>query len=125
MWLVVDGVKWTPEIDEDGYPTEECLLALRKYLELRDEELISTLRARVVSCIETFIEACPYASGGMEDVEIRGETSAYLSFHTAGWSGAEDFIDTLRECPLVWMSCWERSDAGGHFYFKASCEEEK
>ena len=42
-----------------------------------------------------------------------------VEYHTMGWSGNEDIIESLRKSKsLFWFFYWQRSDRGGHYYFE-------
>lgn len=111
-----------PDIDEDGYPTEETLDEMCAYLRgpVGDE-----LKRRFEHVLTVFIESTIYASGGWVDgIDIRGKPTRVFSFSTGGWSGCEDFIYRLRNfdggAGLGWMCYWARQDRSGHFYFDIS-----
>lgn len=103
------------EFDDDGYPTDESLDALRR-----------ALRFDNTSWREVFYSALQCNHWG-EDyygprrVDVRGTTTPVFAYHTGGWSGNEDIIYTLRTANhgLCWSALWQRSDSGGHFYFEA------
>jgi hypothetical protein len=40
-----------------------------------------------------------------------------LELHTVGWSGNEDIIIALQK-NVFWMLFWEKTERGGHYYFK-------
>jgi len=40
-----------------------------------------------------------------------------LEIHTGGWSGHEEIIDEL-QCTMFWFFYWQKSERGGHYYFK-------
>lgn len=100
-------IKW-----EDGYPMEESLEELKKVLN----------GDRITKAIDAFYEALKenyyrYDNCfGIAEVEIRGEKMRVWQYHTMGWSGNEDIINTLKQSWL-WDILLERYDRGGHYYF--------
>lgn len=49
--------------------------------------------------------------------KLTGKRVLKLELHTGGWSGNESIIRALRE-NMFWMLYWQRSDRGGHYYFR-------
>ena len=49
---------------------------------------------------------------------LKGKNVLRLELHTGGWSGNEDIIQSLKENLTFWGMYWQRSDRGGHYYFK-------
>lgn len=98
------------ELDDDGYPTEESLDELLEVLNGKDIDLAH----------ESFFDAItgkyPYAITGPTTVDVRGNPTEVLQFHTQGWSGNETIIRTLKES-RPWNYLREREDYGGHYYF--------
>ena len=108
------------EMDDDGYPTDESLDELLEVLNGKDIDLAH----------EAFFDAItgkyPYAITGPTIVDVRGNPTEVLQFHTQGWSGNETIIRTLKES-RPWSYLREREDRGGHYYFaprRRSCETE-
>ena len=98
------------KMDDDGYPTEESLDELLEVLNGKDIDLAH----------ESFFDAItgkyPYAITGPTTVDVRGNPTEVLQFHTQGWSGNETIIRTLKES-IPWNYLREREDYGGHYYF--------
>lgn len=118
---------WEPDMDGD-YPTEETLAELQEYLnEDWSGERVGELKRRFIHAIWTFAEYCFYAESEWVDIEVRGDTSLHLGFHTGGWSGAEDFINAISAwnngSGLAWMMYLDRTDRGGHYYFDVRDED--
>jgi len=92
----------TEYLDNEGYPTEECLEIIRKWdvIEKGTEALVN------------FIEPLWYFGdwGFIRDGDK-------LELHTGGWSGNESIISALEDCHLFWVICWYSSQRGGHYEF--------
>ncbi len=90
----------------DIYPTEEELS------KIRDWDIVENGIEGLIEFIQARWEFANYDMGyfqwnGME-----------LELHTGGWSGNESIIDALESNRLFWMMYWQKSERGGHFYFK-------
>ena len=50
----------------------------------------------------------------------RGKKVIRLELHTGGWSGNEAIISALGNAwgNMFWLSFWEKSIRGGHYWFK-------
>ena len=96
----------SPTFDGDGYPTEETLMAIRKWPEDWN------------SLLEYVREAWTYKDR-ITNVDSTEEYHPgdfwYLS--TGGWSGNEDIIGALQANAMFWICCWWSSRRGGHFEF--------
>ena len=44
----------------------------------------------------------------------------WLELHTGGWSGNEEIIDALGRNKMFWMLYWQKSERGGHYWFKGN-----
>jgi len=42
---------------------------------------------------------------------------SWLQLHTGGWSGNEEIVSALKTT-MFWMLCWQKSERGGHYYFR-------
>ena len=47
-----------------------------------------------------------------------GESVMYLQLHTVGWEGNEAIIEALQNNDLFWRLYWQKTERGGHYYFK-------
>lgn len=98
-------------MDEDGYPTEEELEAIRSW-EVKDIQrdfhgLFDYLKYRGL---------WKYAESGYWKEEIKdGKHEYHLS--TAGWSGNESIILAMQQNYLWWSLFWLSSNRGGHYVF--------
>jgi hypothetical protein len=54
------------------------------------------------------------------DLEIMKAWSLVL--HTGGWSGNEEIIEALQKNFIFWSMTWQKSERGGHYYFKINPE---
>jgi len=95
-------------LDDDGYPTEEFLDAIRQWphqngwRELLDFAMLG--------------HTYPHMRE-IEKIEYYGMEKELRHISTGGWSGNESIIGALRENALFWMVCWVQSRRGGHFQF--------
>ena len=90
----------TSLLDAEGYPTEETLMAIRRWDPNDFYGLIN------------FIRPIWWASFGWR------EKGAYLMISTGGWSGNEDIVIALQSNRIWWTLYWELSKRGGHYIFK-------
>lgn len=91
-----------PEIDKDGYPTEETLEVIRNWPMHKGYD--SLIR---------FIEPIFERYGAFEHIK---ESDTY-KISTGGWSGCEDAISALQDNKMFWMAFWRSSFRGGHYEF--------
>lgn len=92
--------------DEEGYPTEKAIKEIKRYCLDGDKfgidyfpELLEFLKD-----VWTYDDA----------IIIEGDE---IEIHTFGWSGNETLIMEL-ENTLFWILTWQKSERGGHYYFK-------
>ena len=104
-----------PQFDcEDGYPVDAAIDALRNH------EFSPGSAARfLVIDLPSIAEQISCMSVRISDATAefgRGQVKA-IEYHTGGWSGAEELINTMLS--HFWIrhlhTKWER---GGHFYFE-------
>lgn len=93
-------------MDKDGYPTEQELKTIKDWDVTKEpvQELLEFIRQR-----------WKYAGDGY--FKLTGKRILKLELHTGGWSGNEDIIRALEES-FFWTLWWEKSERGGHYYFK-------
>lgn len=99
--------------DSNIYPTEEELSKIRNW------DIIENGIEGLIGFIE---ERWEFASYGMGFFQWNGME---LELHTGGWSGNESIIDALESNHLFWMSYWQASKRGGHYYFKIPMDHTK
>lgn len=92
------------ELNDDGYPTQETLDAIKAYPIFRanDCETLLTL----IQPIWTF-----------SDYMVKDAVTGYWFASTGGWSGNEDIISALVDNALFWPLFWLQTRAGGHYVF--------
>ncbi len=104
-----------PEIewDDDGYPTDDSLAAI-KDLKLDFVEAAKFLRRELKRCSES---CCAYYEENTVLDEDIDEDVVRADFSTGGWSGAEDLINTIfrRFDTKHFSVSWRR---GGHYVFE-------
>lgn len=89
-----------PEFDKEGYPTEETLAYIENY----------SGGLNPIPLVEFILEAWAYPDYAVWNPPI-------LELHTGGWSGNESIIAAL-EKTMFWALYWQKSERGGHYYFK-------
>lgn len=88
-------------LDEDGYPTDLCLMQIESY----------DLTERGVEPLLKLLESVwHFGDWGFK------RDGDKLELHTGGWSGNEDIIYSLKK-NFFWAFFWESSRRGGHYYF--------
>lgn len=101
------------EWDDEGYPTDESLKRLEEAIENgpfpeREKYFYAALGENI------YINLYPPKT----KVEVRGEPTDVIQYHTNGWSGNEAIINTLSKS-FLFDFLLERYDKGGHYYFQA------
>ncbi len=98
------------DLDEDGYPTEEMLQAIREW-KGDYAELLAQVR------LAWRYADCGYWSENSYDwMDIERGSEYHAS--TAGWSGNESLIEALEGNRIFWAMCWYSSTRGGHHVFR-------
>ena len=93
-------------LDADNYPDEASLKQIREY---------DLLEQPFSGLLQLLWENTNWAD---RQIFMRGKHVIHLTYSTGGWSGNENVVDALRANILFWGLCWERTDAGGHYYFR-------
>jgi hypothetical protein len=92
-------------IDDDGYPTDECLEIVKRWSYTQEFELFR------------FIEGLwEFHDFGWHVEEEKDMHKFFIS--TGGWSGNESLISALQGNWMIWHSTWEQSRRGGHYIFE-------
>lgn len=91
-------------MDENGYPTQAELKAIREWDHANPRGLFAYIRDEVW-CWPHLIREGP-------------DGIWYMS--TGGWSGNEEVIDALQQNTMFWLFYWKKSERGGHFEFDLS-----
>lgn len=90
----------SPTFDEDGYPTDQTLAAIKKWAW---EDPVGLLK---------FVQrAWRYPEGFRV-------SDGYYRIATGGWSGNESLMAALEENTVFWSLCWVRSKRGGYYEFE-------
>ena len=108
-----------PEFDEDGYPTEDTLNAIRIW---------PAMSAKNLNDLLNFVaQTWHFKDFGVSE-ELRPEelkmvsgiepNAEYLRLATGGWSGNESLIDALHDNTVAWMCLWRLSACGGLHIFR-------
>ena len=87
--------------DKDGYPTENALNEIRKWDAFKD----------VWGLIDYLEDIWKYPNYFKREDNL-------LELHTGGWSGNESVIGALEANKFFWLLYWQKSERGGHYYFK-------
>ncbi|MDD3102488.1 MAG: hypothetical protein PHX21_13625 [bacterium] len=90
----------------EQYPTEEELKTIREW------RLDSW--KHVLDLLDYLKEIWWAAEWGFK---VSGKRVLRLELHTGGWSGNESVVHELKN-NVFWPMFWERSDRGGHYYFR-------
>ena len=93
-------------LDENGYPDEQSLDRIKEWDILKDG--IDGLLALVE-------ENTQWAD---RQIHRSGKYVIRYEYHTGGWSGNEDVIESLRNNFIFWSMFWQKTTRGGHYYFK-------
>lgn len=98
-------------LDEDGYPTEEALDKIANW-DCNDHEgwfkfIESIWHLRSWGWTELIEE---------DEIFKRKVKRIYIS--TAGWSGNESIIESMKENNILWSVYWYSSTRGGHYIFE-------
>jgi len=98
---------------EDNYPTEEELKMVEEWPIKKRQDCTDLL-----GYIKTIWWA---ADWGWHDPGSEGwkhEEKDWYHISTAGWSGNEDIIASMKKNYMFWMFTWQESRRGGHYKFK-------
>lgn len=94
-------------LDEDGYPTEDTLIKIEKFVFgphfMNLPDFVELIRENWWCCDWGF--------------KLDMETG-FLELHTGGWSGNEDLIDAMKRNKWFFVYFWEKSVRGGHYWFE-------
>jgi hypothetical protein len=105
------------EYDNDGYPTNESLKAIKEF----PLDMVGA-RDFVRSALFNCAEKCCASYEEIEETNNFGRQVIHGQFSTGGWSGAEDLIEIIenRFDTCESMIHWNR---GGHYIFEFEKKE--
>jgi hypothetical protein len=105
-------------LDDDGYPTDSALEAIRKW---HWDDIPGWFK---------FIESIwAYRNWGWKEIDEPHTWKENKMVHryyisTAGWSGNEDIIRAMQKNDMMWHLNWVQSRRGGHYIFELKEFEE-
>lgn len=91
----------TGDLDEDGYPSEMALEAIRTW-----------------SMASGYSALLTYAQSIWHWQQYVKRDGRNWRFITGGWSGNEDVIRAMQDNGGFWSVCWISAQAGGDFAFE-------
>jgi hypothetical protein len=92
-----------PELDDDGYPTEETLRTVETW-----------------DCIgrQSKFDLLDYVRKAWYAPEYFRFKDGEFRVSTVGWSGNEDLIYSMQRNFIFWGMCWVQARRGGHYIFE-------
>jgi hypothetical protein len=123
----------TPEIDDNGYPTEETIEAIEKWDTIKDAQGLFDYVIPIF-CVNSVVEIpTPRESSSLNKgygrFTIRearpGDRPIEFIYEvaTGGWSGCEDAIQAMYSNHVFWAVYWRMSKRGGYYEFDKPREE--
>ncbi len=91
-------------MDEFGYPTEDELEKIEKWSVSSLEDFHCFMA--YINSIWTYAD-CGYWS----------QKGNVYSIATAGWSGNEDIVSSMKKNVIFWLIYWQQSTRGGKYIF--------
>lgn len=95
-------------LDKDGYPTDKFLNWIESF---------NPTEMKWIDFIEILADAWWMADWGFK-LKRKRNGKRTLELHTGGWSGNEEIIAALRQNIFFFPMTWEKTYAGGHYYFR-------
>jgi len=95
-----------PELDIDGYPTEETLAAIAAWPIKCNKDIQNLLEFAG----EAWSYPFPVETGGEDE-------DRWIRVVTGGWSGNESLVGAMEENRMFWALCWLESRRGGSYKF--------
>lgn len=92
------------ELDEEGYPTEETLQAIRDWPIGHYRQLLEYVRRTWYYPDRVWI--------------LQTLPTLRYALSTGGWSGNEELLGALEENRVFWGTCWFLSQRGGYHEFE-------
>lgn len=93
-------------LDQQNYPDPKSLKQIEKW---------DVLKQGVPDLLDLIKENTNWFDWS---ISIKGKKVIRFEYHTGGWSGNEDVIDALRRNILFFRLFWQKSERGGHHYFR-------
>ena len=109
---IIDALMLHDMIDEDGYPTDEALHII-------EEWHWSDARGWFKFINDIWhLKSWGWTEGMLGDDMNEGKMSYQYHISTAGWSGNETIIQSMKKNDMLWTLNWVQSRRGGHFIFE-------
>ena len=93
--------------DVNGYPTEETLKEIESFK-------INKELSNLPDYLSLIFSHWEYPEWGI----LYNRSSGILELHTAGWSGNESIVCSMKKTFMFWSLFWCKSTRGGHYYFE-------
>lgn len=97
-------------LDEDGYPTEDCLSIIRWWHWSDSKGFFAFIKENWWYANIRWFETAK--------TSITGKPVTEYSISTSGWSGNESIIEAMQDNPMLWSTTWVQSRRGGHYIFE-------
>lgn len=101
-----------PELDDDGYPTEETLKIIREW-QYDEVQRYADLMAFVGKAWHW--QDYMYVNATKNSF---GDRVWEYTCITGGWSGNEELVGALKDNVIFWTMCWRESHRGGKHIFE-------
>ena len=102
-------------LDEDWYPTEDCLRAIELWDWNDSKGWFSFIKS------VWYMASWGWREGSMVTHDGFYNKMVYqYDISTAGWSGNESIIQAMKKNHMLWNECWVMSRRGGHYKMEIS-----
>lgn len=109
--LVNDLISNYDMLDDDGYPTDECIEVVKNWHWSDAEEFFKFLKEH------WYMASWGWSEGWVDHDWDEGRKVYQYHISTAGWSGNETLIRAMEE-NFLWHIVWIQSRRGGHYIFE-------
>lgn len=109
------------ELDDDGYPTNECLSSISITRPSEGQTQADWLLETMAGIRGIWQYDCWHETDGKE--EIWGLPARRINISTIGWSGNEDLIRAWKSNFILWHLTWRIHQVGGHYTFEVRLED--
>ena len=102
-------------LDDDGYPTEDCLNVIANW---HDSEKYNE-SAGLIAWMDFIVSIWSLTEPSKKDVidPVLECPCVEYTMSTGGWSGNEQIIAAMKQNLIYWSFSWFKSQRGGHYTF--------